>query len=842
MALYPPVDPTSQSARASAHSPMRALSSFLCLGMLLVVTGGLVFHVGERLAPDGGLLAWLVFTGLTSVVLGALLQRRSADASCWGELGRMALLAFAALFMVQPFLTANFVGGQDARWYLYVLTDAVEQARAGVFPVMVGQGQYQFNGAVHPFRFAPMYQQLGIVLDLLTFRSLPLVALQHGIVVVAAVTGAFGCYVGLTYFNPQRRWMACFVSLLYLASPTAYALLCVHDMYMSFLAAAWVPWAFHFAHRASREKSVLCAATWAGALSLVLMSHPPVGLWTAIATFAWVSFSVLAAGAVGIGAAVLGCAVCALGLLNAFHFRGIAELAPVSQRAFNLRDVTVVLLAALLAGAVYWLALRRIGRKTGDDATERRGNALLLGLAMGVAAFVALHLAFRTEPGPVARDTMVFVERFSRALLSPVSASGTEITDAKPGLGLLLGGLIALILVARVPDPRVKGVTAVAAFLLLCLYPITPFARAFWETVPTALIASTSGVVNLRITPVLATALAFASFGALAWWSDQRKWYRAVGLIVCAVLVAVMAHQTRRILRFSTALTHSGAQTDLLMRPENAALFIYSGNFIGLPPYFSHGVRDYRLESRLLDPVSQEQVTPTVLPRVTATRSAGLRVSASVAGEWLQLEPDIVLPGGSSLLLNFEFDQKTPAGVLVFESTYLYREYQLPESGYPQGFGAAVGNSRSLALWSSASVDQSVKMRFRPTDPAAWKPGEIFAHVNWGAFELRDLSVRTVSLVPAYRAQTDVQSAAWLETPRTWVPGYKAWRNGRPVDPIQSKNNLVAVPLEAGHNSIVVRFVGSQALQLCFAVSVAAWIALICGWITHARTSAVATP
>ena len=75
-----------------------------------------------------------------------------------------------AVWLYRPFLDAGFFGGVDARSYGYTMIDVLRQARAGVFPVLVGQTEFMFNGTIHPIRTAPYHHYLGILLDRITCR------------------------------------------------------------------------------------------------------------------------------------------------------------------------------------------------------------------------------------------------------------------------------------------------------------------------------------------------------------------------------------------------------------------------------------------------------------------------------------------------------------------------------------------------------------------------------------------------------------------------------------------------------------------------------------------------
>jgi hypothetical protein len=792
---------------------------------------------------------------------------RRVEANTASEALRLLSILGAAAWVVWPFLTTTFAGGVDARWYAYVLADHLEQSRAGVFPVLVGQGSYQFNGAVHPFRFAPLYQNLGGLLDSATAHQLGVPALQHLILLFCMTVSGVSTYFALTQWHPQRRWTAWVFSLLYMLSPAAVALISVHDMYMSFVAAAWIPLAFHFARRAvddfraenaglrnqdsgavasSRRgpfsgilnglpggEQCLAIAKMSGALTLVLNAHPPVGIWSSLT-----AFFILAVGTwcfQGVLRAVSATAFGALTLyaLNAFHFQGIAEISPVAPVIFSWRDVAAPALAVGLGAALFpWLSRKLRGSDNQLNASGAVNAALVVATFVALAV-VVLQRFLPPTPSTIPLDTVRFSKNYLPAVFRPVSESGTALSDVQPGAALWVAGILAVFCLWRTPSIPGKLFTAASLFFVFLLVPFTPFAEAFWKAVPISLIAATSGAVNLRLTPVWVATLVFSGFGAIVWLQSRHRWWGAAVVLVFAAGVFWSAREALKIQRFSFSLVQSGPQTENTMRPENAALSIYSGNFIGLPDYFSHGVRDYRMESRIVDSQTDEPRSDRVVGMsepVLREKVALRAVTSQTIPGWLELSPGLQLAPDDWLQLTFSFSRPDWTGILVVEGPYFYREYMLPSSGGGKAFGSAEGNSREIFLWSTAPAAQELRLRFRPDRPlpepddgTGWR----FAEVSIRRLAEQNLPVRTLSLAPRYHAQATVSAAAVLETPRTWVPGYRARRNGQTVPVSPTAQRLVGVPLVPGVNDVELEFVGSRRLQVSFFVSLTAWSLLL---------------
>src|SRR5271157_5774816 len=79
------------------------------------------------------------------------------------------LILFAAgTYAAAPFLRSTYVGTGEAYNYNLSIADAVTQFRAGVFPVLVGQTEFAFNGRIHPVRTAPLFCCAACLIDFAT--------------------------------------------------------------------------------------------------------------------------------------------------------------------------------------------------------------------------------------------------------------------------------------------------------------------------------------------------------------------------------------------------------------------------------------------------------------------------------------------------------------------------------------------------------------------------------------------------------------------------------------------------------------------------------------------------
>ena len=790
------------------------------------------------------LVAWLRWRGTGNagfpVALGAVLfglwllaqrawllrasERQQARAAA--ECLRILLLAGAVLAAAWPFCTANFTGGMDARWYAYTLHDYRQQIQAGVFPVLVGQGEFAFNGAVHPFRSAPYFQNFAGLLDWLTARTLGTFALQHLAIVVSGLAAAFSAYGCLLAFAPRRRWTACLVAVAYVLCPVFLGLISMYDAYMSFMAMPWLPVLFYgvmrMIERGGSASGMLVAVT----LAILWACHSPVALWSTFATLGMLGLAWLAHGRVWSEALALARCMVLLAGLSAFQFYGMAEVTAVGGGQVPSKAYWVGIVGWLgLCGIFYWAVrrwLRHGGkeRNTGIEALLWAGAGLV---ALAIMAAVRGLLPFEVHPAVAA--TLGFIRKLWPGMVSPVTLRLES--DIQPGYALCFLGLLVVAGVIWARDLRLVLLAAGALAFALILLPVPLVTKFLWGHLPIPILVATSGAISLRLAPVWVTILAFGGFLALDRVADRTRWGHRAAVAVLAGLVVFAGVEAQKFARFTERLTYGREQSENVLRTENAQLFIYSYNFVDLPSDFSHGVVDYHLASRVLD-LTTGEANPS-LGEHRDPSPGEIRILTEefdpVNPGWLLLSPSQQLEPGKRIVAHFTFAAPEPQGLLTISGLHFYREYILPSLGGARGFGAGPENSRELSLWNTSSVAYPIEFRLLPSvlsQPAALpRP---FARMEWREVPDEALPVETLSLIPFYRAKIDAKAPALLETPRMFVPGYVATRNGRPVEVARSRENRVAVLLEPGLNDVEIRFVGSPGLHR------AAWVSLVC-WL-----------
>ncbi len=274
--------------RLGALSPRRTVRETLVrftaihLGAFLTVSiVGRAF--GDRMPPSS--LAGLFMVSLATLAGFHLVQRR-LERSCAdgpGESLRLVTLLFGCAFLLHPLLTFHAVGAGDAIWYATMLRDAVEQFHAGQFPVYVGQSQFAFNGAVFPFMLAPYFLYLGGLLDLITFHSLGIFALQHLTVTVSLTGGVVILYHCVRQFVPIHPCLAVGIALIFGASPGVLAPLYTSDMYLTAMTLPWVPLAVYCAYRVAANPGRTAWVGLGASAGILCWSHIPVAIWTGLA-------------------------------------------------------------------------------------------------------------------------------------------------------------------------------------------------------------------------------------------------------------------------------------------------------------------------------------------------------------------------------------------------------------------------------------------------------------------------------------------------------------------------------------------------------------------------------
>lgn len=660
-----------------------------------------------------------------------------------------------------------------------MLADFVLQWRAGVFPVFVGQTIHAFNGAVFPLRVCPLYQHLGGILDLLTFHRLGFFALQHLVVVVCGLAGLFGCYFSLAAVAPHRRWSAALLAVLYLSCPGVLAAVYTQDLYMTWTAVPFLPLAVYGTVRTFQRDDWAAQCWLAAPLAALWWAHSPVAMWTT-----------------GIAAGIQAVRL-ALVCRDSQSVRGPA------QRAAG--------------GALIFAALAQYP----------------------IVSFATLHspsapASTAAAPAPLSQIPDNIRSAWPRAIL-PLSPDAGSLGDIQLGYGLLLAGALAAVSLGKGRDclapALLLGSAAVLGTLLIPLPSLNPW---LWHIIPKEIRQITYYWPMQRFYPIMAALIVFSvqllgTEGAelIKGRSTTRRLPRLPALAILTVAAAWSLWQSARFIRAGEARTSSAADSIRSLLPENLLLMNHSyGLFTALPPYFSNGVMDPSLETRLLKRKPLESFSPA--PSSPAAWQPW-RTSIDSNPGILDLAPAFRLRPGRRYTLQFRFSQPATAGVLEITGRSVFRQYRLPASGERLAFGSGPENSHALLLWTSDPRGDEISLRFIPTSE---RDGPA-KHRNFGSFAWRPLDpsnepVAITSLLP-FQASVNTPTAAWVETPRMYLRGYEATVNGRSENVRASPAGLAMIAVAPGASRIELRYRAPALIRLSYCAALAAWALLLGG-------------
>lgn len=823
-----------------------------------------LLSLGFRYPLSLGLIAFTLpfLTGLRWAVRAWRIPETVAP---WPEVLRRAALLGVAGWAVFPAFTDRLLGGVDARWYAYMLADYIEQLRSGVFPVLVGQSEFAYNGAVHPVRSAPLYMWVAGVWDFLTLRGLGVLALQHLTVITASVAAAFGFYAGFIRLYPAHRNLGLIGASLYLFCPGVLAPFYCADMYMTFMSLATLPWVVvGNLGLLTRRSHSWCALTAAG-LVLTWMAHPPTGLFASLLTLGlqvvgWAS-SEEAVGPWLRRSIVLGLWFLGLG---AYYFATMSELPP--RPGTGLRsDVLVVAGLSLAwvaaargpAGLAWYLLVLPAGA-----CLSLGGPAWLIFAALLLLVSVAVTSVRRFFPArrphwgagtvlaaavlalasswPISRSLDLPYETSSIAgLLSysegwyktfgPPTPRVETLWDFRPSLAVWL--LLAIALSGFARRQVVTGVLgALGAVFLLLLFRVPGVSDFLVGHVPKGIAQIGSVPLPHRLFPIGTVCIIVAGIAALVTWGDRA---RRVGTGVLVLAVAWSAWEAGFFVRRGLFSTLPRALTERAFFPENVLMDRFVYDLLPIPPYFSNSKTEPVLDLRFLDQRHRVMWGPDeVAAKMESYGSREVELKATpdpTSSDWLKLPPGIHVEPGQTLLLRFRFDPAVNyTGYLIGRTLFGdYREYELPSSGLSAAFGTAPTASHVIALRNSwiHSVEYSWSHFLKPGNTLV-PDGRPYATVVVSDFDPLKMPLRVESWIP-FRAFVETGVPGFVESPRVYLPGYRARVDGKPVPVIESPQRLVMVPVEAGKHRVEITYVGTARVWSAAILSGLCWLAWV---------------
>jgi hypothetical protein len=249
---------------------------------------------------------------------------------------------------------------------------------------------------------------------------------------------------------------------------------------------------------------------------------------------------------------------------------------------------------------------------------------------------------------------------------------------------------------------------------------------------------------------------------------------------------------------------------------ENAVLtrssYLLFGEFSG---YFSNSRLDPMEETRLLD---------RNLVEVDETNAGHLLARPGREPVWHAIDGAIDLPleNGKGCALEFRFASGGGIGEIRISSGPMRRIYTLPSSGGRFAFGSSAiashvllvdarDNDGKVVHLESSVPGTSVRLRFYDDD---------------------ELPLRVTRLIPL-EVQVRANVGGFLESPRSFIPGYRATVDGRPAVVKRSPEGMVMVPVGAGQSVVRIDYPGPPMLSTAYFVSLIGMISW--PWLTSSR-------
>jgi hypothetical protein len=361
--------------------------------------------------------------------------------------------------------------------------------------------------------------------------------------------------------------------------------------------------------------------------------------------------------------------------------------------------------------------------------------------------------------------------------------------------------------------------------MLILLFPLPFVTERLWMLAPHAVLDVTNVWPMQRLYPLLAAIAVFAALSSAESASSPGKLKSAMLALMYAAGLCWSVSQAQIFYPVRDSDMMNPGDSARQFRRENISLTRSSFLIFGfVPSYFSHSSTDPFLETRLIDPA-----TMRVFADGSTTPSGSeppgtyeVPLSQETNGN---IVPQIPIGPRQTLLFQFDYLGREPSGVLQFFGRTLFREYRLPSSGEPRSFGSGATNSRVVAIRNTNDRADSVRMNFLPASGADAANGapQAFARVTVSPVEPGGHVIELLSLIP-FHVVVNSDRPALLETPKVFIPGYRARLNGLGVGVIKSGEGLVGVPLDAGKSDLIIDYPGSTVLRLAYGTCLGSWL------------------
>ncbi len=600
------------------------------------------------------------------------------------RLAALLVLFSVGTYAAEPFLRGTFVGTGEAYNYSLSVADAVTQARSGVFPVLVGQTEYAFNGRIHPLRTAPWYCCAACILDFTTFHSLNFWQLQDSILALSIVGTAFTAYGSLRLLAGASRTVALLGAVVFEFSPAVLSTSYSMDLFMTITALPLVPIVAAGNMASFTRRSPSTYLVLGAAIGMAWLAHPPVALWLSAAT-------------------------------------AVIQLVLWVTRMPTLRAMVAVvpgLLVCLLFASYSFISTEQMHMVGGLSRHEDFSPL-----------FVELRKAFPD-------------------CLKPVSAEARSLSDFQLGYVswalLLVGGAAAL----WRRHLASLTLFAIAGFLVLLDLPVPHLTEYIWLHLPPLFPQLTNiwpmQRLYLVVTGLIVAACCALWRDADRRLRASPLACRAIVIALCAVGLVWVTEQARFFIKRGDVLQHKGDESADLQRSENIDLTLTSYALLGISDRFVNGVMDVGREFRVLRDPDRLEIANNWSP-VTAGRMRAHGVLHTVAMEAnpAHLSPLIRLEPDRRYFLTLRFRPAPFDGLLIMRGRHFIRDYPLPSAGQKRGFGMKPGNDPSIVLWTTDPDGTEIQMML-----LGYQQGGIFADFELREIDPGSFPVELHGLVP----------------------------------------------------------------------------------------------
>ncbi|HEU5079610.1 MAG TPA: hypothetical protein VFT72_10360 [Opitutaceae bacterium] len=678
---------------------------------------------------------------------------------------RILFLVFVALWILSPFATAHVYGAGDALWYSQMIADFIEQLRAGIFPVFVGQTEHAFNGAVYPLRVAPLYQHVAAVIDWATFHRLTVFQIQHWTLISAGIGGLFSAYLCLCSIIGSDRWLAAILSALYLLCPGVLAISYIQDLHMSWMTLPFLPIAVlgfvRFFSVPSFQTSLITAMGLAG----LWLAHAPIAFWMTI-----------------VGAAA-----------------GVFRLMTQPDRIAFLKGGLLTGLLLIALASYPFVSTKSL---QGVSSPDPQGGKL-------------------THPEQIVTSLK---NAFPGCLL-PLSANAERLSDLQLGYALFLALIVGVAGLAVRRSPPIIFILFSALALLGVLIPFPHWPEFFWlEFVPEVFRRLTYYWPMHRLYLIIATLAIFAAGLGYVTLSTctSRRFDRVIMGLLCVGLIW-SATQAREFIHAAERRTSTAEDTKRRLQPENQLLMNHAYGLFGkLPAYFSNGVMDPESEIRIFDRDGRATSSPTNHVVLGGTFTEKVDANPGI----LNLSPTLTLKPNQRYDLIFAFEDRPYAGILQLVGSTFFREYALPSSGEAKSFGTIPPHSPVLPLWTSSPTPEVITIRYIPETLKYTGGQNTFASFSLVERRRESSQVQVVSWLPL-TLDLNVAKPSIVETPRVYIPGYTATVNDAPANVAVSSNGLCEIAIPAGQSHLRLFYQAPFGVRVSYWETLIAWAAAL---------------